>query len=865
MAQPPCTRQRELLQQQPPCKDANSQGCTSNNNIDSHTVGKSVTRKTKGSAVGGKPFVRDLNKHILCRLCFGYLIDATTLVECMHSYCRSCIIYRMKNGPKTCPACDTIVTSRPRPDVALQRLIYLAVPGLYKSELERRRNFHLPIPNFQNPGTGQLPQGAPELSYDDLVSLSLCRLDLPAATRYLKCPAGVTVRHLQRLLMLKQGWQDEGGGGGPRQTGNAKIEIMHELEEIGADSEFEILEPSWTLMDLACIFKWSKEAPMRLFYRIAPLDEPTIDGQLISASTTISDDGNVDATNSAIENIQRPPTPPPSPKPRDPPEKSPRPVVLLPAPTTPTPTIPTPAVPSTVPYSSSKDRETKKTPRWVVPATRSLDSPLVVESRSRSGKLHRLEHHKRKKRRNKRIIAEITRPPQEDLLKLKVRLTPCPPRISSTSSQKDKLSQMRAVRKEKTKDEPETVEPPKPRPPEKPSPKLEEAYKVPEKRRKEEAEVEVKVKKEEKPVVVAAASKPSSTEKKTPQPEIVPETKTTVAKPPPSRPPAPPPPPPPPVKKEPEEEIKRPERAETPRNEEVLRKLGLVAVSEANRTRQERAKSPSQAKSEKSDPAVEREKLEKQLKESKANRVRSLLAEKQMRDTLKSIMSKETSSSSAPPPLTRSATPTVGASKRKDVPPLTPLRGPKRPTVTFAPAAFTINNKYESPLDLSSQCKGGILDLSPGLSDELTIRRCGPDEKPVSILRIGGGTSGGCGGSRQVAVKPREELVVKKIQESNLRTLSDTAVSLLGGGSSPDKARQAATQSFLSPIGAVGLAGAAGKVALKIPQPHQRITGFGIKIKPNVGVRHIPNPQAIATSQYRNQRTGYYSLAHQPP
>ncbi|RUS87939.1 hypothetical protein EGW08_004294 [Elysia chlorotica] len=36
--------------------------------------------------------VRDLNPHILCALCGGYLIQATTVIECLHSFCRTCIV-----------------------------------------------------------------------------------------------------------------------------------------------------------------------------------------------------------------------------------------------------------------------------------------------------------------------------------------------------------------------------------------------------------------------------------------------------------------------------------------------------------------------------------------------------------------------------------------------------------------------------------------------------------------------------------------------------------------------------------------------------------------------------------------------------
>ena len=29
--------------------------------------------------------IKELNSHILCVLCGGYLVDATTIVECLHS------------------------------------------------------------------------------------------------------------------------------------------------------------------------------------------------------------------------------------------------------------------------------------------------------------------------------------------------------------------------------------------------------------------------------------------------------------------------------------------------------------------------------------------------------------------------------------------------------------------------------------------------------------------------------------------------------------------------------------------------------------------------------------------------------------
>lgn len=173
----------------------------------------------------------------------------------LFSVCRGCILRRLHNGPKTCPVCSASALSPPITDVALQRLVYLVVPGLFRSEQERRRHFRQVNPQCAG-GLTQLPLGAPDLSFDDLVSLSLCELDSTSegSTRYLKCPAGVTVRHLLRLLMLKRGWDDTEGKG--QQCGNNKIEMMYEAN--GLKNDTEVLDPSWTLMDLACIFEWKR-------------------------------------------------------------------------------------------------------------------------------------------------------------------------------------------------------------------------------------------------------------------------------------------------------------------------------------------------------------------------------------------------------------------------------------------------------------------------------------------------------------------------------------------------------------------------------------------------------------------------------
>lgn len=179
-----------------------------------------------------------------------------------------------------------VATSPPLlPDVKLQQLVYLVVPGLFRSELERRRHFRLVNP--QCPPLAP-PLGALDLTLDDFVSLSLCELDEPEEeeqspgncaesrhpttadqskheendvvgvrnTRYLKCPAGVTVRHLLRLLMLKRGWEEATVQG----DNVNKIEMLREGsgQHRGDVSKMMLLDQSLTLMDLACIFGWKR-------------------------------------------------------------------------------------------------------------------------------------------------------------------------------------------------------------------------------------------------------------------------------------------------------------------------------------------------------------------------------------------------------------------------------------------------------------------------------------------------------------------------------------------------------------------------------------------------------------------------------
>ncbi|KAF8562419.1 hypothetical protein P879_09715 [Paragonimus westermani] len=86
-----------------------------------------------------------LNGHLICGLCGGYLIDATVLTECIHAFCRSCILKYLTEH-KVCPLCQSLIQeNRPgqalQPDINLQRVVYKLVPGLLRTEMQRLSQF----------------------------------------------------------------------------------------------------------------------------------------------------------------------------------------------------------------------------------------------------------------------------------------------------------------------------------------------------------------------------------------------------------------------------------------------------------------------------------------------------------------------------------------------------------------------------------------------------------------------------------------------------------------------------------------------------------------------------------------------------
>ena len=95
-----------------------------------------------------------LNPLLQCQLCDGYLVDATKLTACNHTFCKACILVKYENSKSNCKCCAKLACkcfacpiegctsvinkfnpfASLKPDITLQDIIYKLVPGLYKSK-----------------------------------------------------------------------------------------------------------------------------------------------------------------------------------------------------------------------------------------------------------------------------------------------------------------------------------------------------------------------------------------------------------------------------------------------------------------------------------------------------------------------------------------------------------------------------------------------------------------------------------------------------------------------------------------------------------------------------------------------------------
>ncbi|XP_025920732.1 polycomb complex protein BMI-1-like [Apteryx rowi] len=191
--------------------------------------------------------------------------------------CKTCIVRYLETS-KYCPICDVQVhKTRPllniRSDKTLQDIVYKLVPGLFKNEMKRRRDFYAAHPsadaaNGSNEDRGEVADEDKRIITDDeIISLSIEFFDQNRLERkgnkekekskeevndkrYLRCPAAMTVMHLRKFLRSKMDIPN-----------TFQIDVMYEEEP---------LKDYYTLMDIAYIYTWRRNGPLPLKYRVRP-------------------------------------------------------------------------------------------------------------------------------------------------------------------------------------------------------------------------------------------------------------------------------------------------------------------------------------------------------------------------------------------------------------------------------------------------------------------------------------------------------------------------------------------------------------------------------------------------------------------
>ena len=68
---------------------------------------ETVTAIAAVSAGERKINICAINEMITCKICSGYLVDATTVTECLHTFCKSCIVKHLEDNIN-CPECEVL-------------------------------------------------------------------------------------------------------------------------------------------------------------------------------------------------------------------------------------------------------------------------------------------------------------------------------------------------------------------------------------------------------------------------------------------------------------------------------------------------------------------------------------------------------------------------------------------------------------------------------------------------------------------------------------------------------------------------------------------------------------------------------------
>ncbi|XP_038197998.1 polycomb group RING finger protein 6 isoform X2 [Arvicola amphibius] len=171
----------------------------------------------------------ELTPYIMCSICKGYLIDATTITECLHTFCKSCIVRHFYYGNR-CPKCNIVVhQTQPlyniRLDRQLQDIVYKLVINLEEREKKQMHDFYkerglevpkpaVPQPVPSNKGkTKKVLESVfripPELDMSLLLEFIGANEDTghfkPLEKKFVRVSGEATIGHVEKFLRRKMG------------------------------------------------------------------------------------------------------------------------------------------------------------------------------------------------------------------------------------------------------------------------------------------------------------------------------------------------------------------------------------------------------------------------------------------------------------------------------------------------------------------------------------------------------------------------------------------------------------------------------------------------------------------------------------
>ncbi|XP_072026126.1 polycomb group RING finger protein 3-like [Amphiura filiformis] len=208
----------------------------------------------------------DINEQICCKLCNGYFIDATTITECLHTFCKSCLVKYLDDN-NTCPTCNIVIhQSHPLNyvgfDRTMQDIVYKLVPNLQINETTREREFYESF-GKQEPedklldndidGNSDAPKEEGDNDYhrnDEQVKICLeCNTNQlrPLRKKFIRISAQATVNHIKKFVAKKL-----------HMDGCHQLDILCNEEILGKDHTLKFV----------CVTRWrTKQYPLMLHYR----------------------------------------------------------------------------------------------------------------------------------------------------------------------------------------------------------------------------------------------------------------------------------------------------------------------------------------------------------------------------------------------------------------------------------------------------------------------------------------------------------------------------------------------------------------------------------------------------------------------